>query len=176
MKSLSFGEILWDVFDDYRHIGGAAFNFAAHLAKLGAQSSLVSAVGADSAGQEARGILQAQGVNDSYLNTVESAETGTVSVALESGQPSYTIREGAAWDFISLTDAQLADIGKQDWDIFYFGTLAQRSNVSRKTLAGLLRAMRGVHRFYDVNLRQNYFSAEILKNSMENASIVKLKS
>ena len=61
MKSLSFGEILWDVFDDYRHIGGAAFNFAAHLAKLGAQSSLVSAVGADSAGQEARGILQAQG-------------------------------------------------------------------------------------------------------------------
>ena len=136
MKSLSFGEILWDVFDDYRHIGGAAFNFAAHLAKLGAQSSLVSAVGADSAGQEARGILQAQGVNDSYLNIVESAETGTVSVALESGQPSYTIREGAAWDFISLTDAQLADVGKQDWDIFYYGTLAQRSNVSRKPSPG----------------------------------------
>ena len=63
---------------------------------------------------------------------MESAGTGTVSVALESGEPAYTIHEGAAWDFISLTDAQLADVGKQDWDIFYFGTLAQRSNVSRK--------------------------------------------
>ncbi len=42
MKILSVGEILWDIYPDKKHIGGAPFNFAAHLARHGEEVYIIT--------------------------------------------------------------------------------------------------------------------------------------
>ncbi len=174
MKSLAFGEILWDQFDSYRHIGGAAFNFAAHLARLGAESRLVSCLGSDDSGTEALKIMDSYGVGREYMKISDRFPTGTVSVLLEDGQPTYTIHENSAWDNIALGSADLAVLSENPWDILYFGTLAQRSSLNRITLQKIMESIQTEHIFFDVNIRQNYYSREILMDSLNWATIVKL--
>ncbi|WP_321992465.1 carbohydrate kinase [Marispirochaeta aestuarii] len=176
MKVISFGEILWDIIGDTEHIGGASLNFAAHLAKLGGESYLVSALGNDERGDRGFDALVRHGIQADYINRVSDAPTGTVTVKLEAGQPSYTIHEGVAWDCIRLKDEQLAAIQAGDWDCFYFGTLAQRSEINRTTLCTLFEKVRARHRFYDINLRQRYYSWEIIDVSLRHATIVKLNN
>jgi fructokinase len=176
MKAISFGEILWDIIGDTEHIGGASLNFAAHLAKLGAESYLVSALGHDERGEKGMTALRKHGIKPVYIGSVGDAPTGTVTVELEAGQPSYTIHEGVAWDCIRLTEEQLTAIAGTDWDCFYFGTLAQRSEINRRTLLSLFSTVRARHRFYDINLRQRYYSREVIDRSLEQATIVKLNN
>ncbi|WP_319560618.1 carbohydrate kinase [Marispirochaeta sp.] len=176
MKTLTFGEILWDIIDDAEHIGGASYNFAAHLAKLGAESHLVSAVGNDERGKTGLAALKAHGIASSFISSVADAPTGTVTVKLEAGQPSYTIHEGVAWDCIRLTEDQLTTISGTEWDCFYFGTLAQRSEINRETLSQLSSQVRARHFFYDINLRQRYYTSAIIAESLKNATIVKLNN
>ena len=174
MKSITFGEVLWDIIEKTENIGGAPYNFAAHLAKLGVESYLISSVGRDSLGRRAAEALRAHRISPDYLATVDRAPTGTVSVELAAGQPSYTIHEGVAWDMITLSDEQLDDIADEEWDIFYYGTLAQRSEINRATIAELFERVRARHRFYDINLRQHYYSREVIEKSLRQATIVKL--
>lgn len=176
MNALSFGEILWDIINETEHIGGASYNFAAHLAKLGADSYLVSAIGNDERGRDGLAALKAHGIVSSFISRTADAPTGTVTVKLEAGQPSYTIHEGVAWDCIRLTEDQLTKIDKTEWDCFYFGTLAQRSEINRVTLSKLFSRVRARHRFFDINLRQRYYSSEIIAESLKQASIVKLNN
>jgi fructokinase len=171
---VGIGEILWDILPDGRQLGGAPANFAFHARALRAASVIVSAVGDDRPGREILAELGTRGLDPSGIATVSSAPTGTVTVTLDAGGiPHYTIHEGVAWDVIPWT-AGLGDIAARA-DAVCFGTLAQRSPVSRATIGSFLDATRpDCLRVLDLNLRQSYFSRETVHGLLERATVLKL--
>lgn len=175
MKTLAFGEVLWDIIKGEEFIGGAPFNLASHLAEMGAASAMVSAVGDDERGPRALKAVKAKGVGDEFIATRSGLPTGTVAVQLDAaGKPTYDIREGSAWDSIELSDSQMKAIAAKKWDIFAFGSLAQRTENNRKTLAKVIDAAAPKEVFCDVNLRLDYYSKEVIAESLEYCSILKL--
>jgi fructokinase len=171
---VGIGEILWDLLPDGKQMGGAPANFAYHARALGAASVIVSAVGDDRSGREILEELGRRGLERSGIAVVSGAPTGTVTVALDAGEiPHYTIHEGVAWDVIPWT-AGLGDLAARA-DAVCFGTLAQRSPVSRATIGAFLDATRpDCLRVLDLNLRQSYFSRDIIHGLIERATLLKL--
>jgi fructokinase len=173
-RIIGIGEVLWDVFPDGPRFGGAPANFACHAASLGAEVSMISCVGSDDLGKRAIEFLQQRGVDT--LNVAKSGElpTGTVQVTLDAkDSPSYTIAAPAAWDAITWSDRleQLAAAA----DAVCFGTLAQRSKVSRESIQHFLRATpQDALRVFDVNLRQTFYSPETIRQSLDLANVLKL--
>lgn len=170
---MSLGEVLWDLFPDGEQFGGAPANFACHAAILGGDVSMVSAVGDDPRGHSSIDILQSYGVDVSLIQTCPAAATGTVGIKLdEKGKPAFTIHEHSAWDQLAWN----GDLGTQllKADAVYFGTLGQRSHVSRATIRRALRAVSNVPRVLDINLRPPFFDATLIRESIELASILKL--
>ena len=174
IKGLCFGEILFDVIDQNEHLGGAPLNLAAHLAQCGAQVDMISAIGKDSKGQTAIAAIQSVGVGTKYVIQDSIHPTGIVNVTLKNGQPFYMICEDVAYDYISLTEKEIQKICDTQYDIFCFGTLAQRNKNSRQTLYTLLDRMDGIDVFFDVNLRQHFYSRQILEDSLKYTTILKL--
>lgn len=171
MDVLAFGEVLWDVIDGFPHIGGAPFNFAAHAARLGLKTGIVSSVGADDLGREARTLVQKFGVDDKGLFTHPTLETGTVLVTLKDGIPSYEIKRPVAWDEIAFPEGRILSEPPR---AFYFGTLAQRSPVSARTLARLMDAYGESLVFFDVNLRQNFWDRATIETCLAQTDILKI--
>lgn len=173
-RIIGIGEVLWDVFPDGPRFGGAPANFACHAAALGADVAMVSRVGEDDLGERAVESLQRRGVDTSAVARSSNLPTGTVVVTLdEQNSPSYEIAAPAAWDAIEWSDRlqRLAPAA----DAVCFGTLAQRSETSRQTICRFLRATADeALRVFDVNLRQSFYSAEIILASLELANVVKL--
>lgn len=170
---VGLGEVLWDDLPTGKMLGGAPANFAYVSTQLGNQGIVASRVGADENGREILEKLAPVGVDESYIQTDENHPTGIVSVALENGQPSYKIVENVAWDFLELTDdwRELAEKA----DAVCFGSLAQRNEVSRKTILDFLTYTRLESlKIFDVNLRQNFYDFEILRDSFSAANVVKL--
>lgn len=174
---LSAGEILWDVYPDGREVpGGAPLNFAFHCRQLGRAAAVVSQVGTDELGSRLRSQLQALGVSDEFVQTDDARPTGTVRVTLDAaGVPSYTITPDVAWDAITLSKELLetAEIA----GAVYFGTLAMRSAVSRKTILDLAdansRSVLPSVRICDVNLRNPRPKPEVLASAVRMAEWVK---
>ena len=164
---LAFGEILWDVIDGVPHIGGAPFNFAAHASRAGLSAAVVSCVGDDELGRRALAEAARLGVDASMVRVHPSLPTGTVNVTLENGIPSYEIVRPVAWDEIT------GDIAEPPRAL-YFGTLAARSAVSAATLARLVDACRGSLVFFDVNLRQRFWSKESIESGLGSVDILKV--
>jgi fructokinase len=175
MKVLAFGEILWDVINGTEHLGGAPFNFAAHVAQCGNESFIVSRLGSDFLGMRAFNKSKVYNVNSSLIEWDELYPTGTVDVILNDGQPDYTIRENVAYDFIK-ADAAMPFLQKHEFDIFYFGSLAQRNHVSAEALSKLLAVGSFRHIFYDVNLRKAGYTEKIVKDSLSACTIFKLNT
>ena len=171
---VAFGEILWDVIDGEAHIGGAPFNLAAHAVRCGLRAAAVSCVGDDELGRAALAEMARLGVDRRWTETDHNHPTGTVTVTLKHGQPSYTIHEGVAWDFIQLSEAALQALAAERPRIFCFGTLAQRSGVSRQTLGRLLEVFAFTEVFYDVNLRQSFWSGALVEEGLARATLVKV--
>ncbi|AHM62988.1 PfkB domain-containing protein [Flammeovirgaceae bacterium 311] len=173
MKVLSFGEILFDIIEGEPYLGGAPLNFAGHLAQFGVKSYILSAVGHDALGTEALRQIVELGVNTEFIQIKENYSTGTVPVVFQNGQPHYTIVEEVAYDFIEIqgVDTALATTG---FDVLYFGTLAQRSEASRNTLKQLLANKSYTQIFYDINLRRNSYTKEIITESLQHCSMLKL--
>lgn len=170
MDVLAFGEVLWDVIDGVPHIGGAPFNFAAHAARLGLSCAVVSAVGNDDLGRRARAEVVRRGVSDAYL--FENAlPTGTVDVTVKDGIPSYSINCPVAWDEIEFPSGLPLPSAPR---FVYFGTLASRGKVSSATLGKLLAAYNDSNVFFDVNLRQDYWSREQVLAGIAHATVLKL--
>jgi len=170
MKLLSFGEVLWDVYPDARFIGGAPMNVAAHMAKQGHDSYLLSAVGNDELGRLTTEQLSGFGIHTDFVRVHPEKPTGCCLVALdEHSVPSYDLQEGTAWDDIT---ADISVIG--DMDVLYFGTLAQRSEQNRRTLDALLQSGRFRDVFVDVNIRPPFYNADIISNAFSHATIVKI--
>ncbi len=175
MQALTFGELLWDVIEGKEYIGGAPFNLASHLAQMGADSAFVSAVGDDERGRKAKELAAEHGVETEYIGTDGELETGIVLVELdEKGSPTYDIREGSAWDRIVLSEDQFDLLRRREWDVCSFGTLAQRSEENRKMLHRMVKAAEPKELFYDVNLRLDYYGKDVIADSLNLATILKL--
>jgi fructokinase len=168
------GEVLWDVFPDGEHFGGAPANVAMHAAALGAESYMVSAVGPDARGAAALARLDAAGVNRSAVARLLGRPTGVVNVSVDSkGQPAFNIAGDVAWDYLPWSQT-VEDVAERA-DAICFGTLAQRASVSRTTIKRAVKAThRRTWRLFDVNLRQDYCDETILTSSFEMANAVKL--
>lgn len=174
MRVLSFGEILWDIIEGKYYIGGAPFNFASHIARCGADTYMVSRLGKDEWGEKAFEEVEKLGIHPSFIQWDEKRPTGTVDVFLKNGQPSYTINPEVAYDYIDFEELSQAGLQNQQFDMFGFGSLAQRNETSRKTLHRILESLSFKHVFYDVNLRKDCYSAEIVNESLKYSSILKL--
>ena len=173
---LAFGEILWDVIDGVPHLGGAPFNLAAHAARCGLDAAVVSAVGRDELGRRAVAEARRLGVATDFVAEHPSLPTGTVNVTLDArGVPSYEIVKPVAWDEIECGAEAQARIQAANLRAFCFGTLAQRSQVSAATLARLVAALPDTALvFFDVNLRQDFWSRELVEQGMARTDILKV--
>lgn len=176
MKNLTIGmgEALWDVLPEGKKIGGAPANFAYHVSQFGLPSMAVSAVGDDALGKEIRENFTSKELKH-HLATVPYA-TGTVQVELDpNGVPQYEIKENVAWDNIPWTP-ELEEIARNTKAIC-FGSLAQRNVVSRETIGRFLDTMpRGEDSLvvFDVNLRQGFYTKEILCESIQRCNVLKI--
>lgn len=170
-KVLAFGEILWDIIEGKPHLGGAPLNFAAHARQCGMETSIVSALGQDDYGNKALAQIQKLGVETTYIQQNEQP-TGTVPVKIVGGQPQYEITPDVAYDFIDINQIDLDDL--EEFDVFYFGTLIQRSEQSKSSLYALLNSQEFEEVFYDVNLRKNSFTKEHILESLQYATILKV--
>lgn len=170
---LGIGELLWDLLPEGPRLGGAPANFAVMAGRLGSHAAILSRIGRDDLGREAVRILDPLPADTEYLQIDPSHETGRVTVEIVEGQPHYVIHEPAAWDFLELSDAwvRLAERA----DALCFGSLAQRSAESRQTIQTLAaQTPSSCVRVFDVNLRTPFYSSEILQESLELATVMKM--
>jgi len=172
---ISIGEVLWDIVGQEEHLGGATFNFSAHLSRLGHRVSFVSAVGADQRGQKVIDRMPQFGLTTEYLHIEKDHPTGTASVALASdGQPKFVLQRPAAYDFPQLTATQYDRLFSRPVDWIYFGTLHQIGPQARQLTMDLLDRAKEARRFYDVNLRSDGYTPALIQQLMSRATIVKL--
>ena len=171
---IGLGEVLWDLLPGGRQLGGAPANFAYHAHALGAESLVVSRVGRDDLGRDLVEHLNALGLVTSGISVDPAAPTGTVSVTLDpTGQPTYTIHTDVAWDFLEAGPEVLRAAAGAD--AVCFGTLAQRHPVARDSIRRLLQATRPeALRIFDINLRQRFWSREVIVESLALANVLKL--
>ena len=171
---VGMGEALWDCLPEGKKIGGAPANFAYHVSQFGFNSRVVSAVGNDPLGDEILQVLAEKKVN-AQIDRVDYP-TGTVQVTLDQvGVPQYEIKEGVAWDNIPFTPA-LRDLALRTRAVC-FGSLAQRSAVSRATINRFLDTMPDTGselKIFDINLRQNFYTQEVLCDSMRRCNVMKI--
>jgi fructokinase len=175
MRIIVIGEVLWDVFADSEKLGGAPFNFAVHARRLGHQPTFVSTVGDDERGRAVLTRASELGLPTGFIRTVAGAPTGTVSVRVDSaGQPDFTIHRPAAYDALRLDRADLQRLAAIEPDWLYYGTLHQAEPAPRAQTQKLLEALPGAKRFYDINLRRNSYTRELIAELMASAHVVKL--
>ena len=169
---VGLGEALWDCLPEGKKLGGAPANFAYHAGQFGFDTLAVSALGEDALGDETIGALEEHKLN--YLMPRIPYPTGTVQVTLdEQGIPTYNIREGVAWDNIPFTD-EIEKVANNCRAVC-FGSLAQRSVVSRETIGKFLDATPAdCVKIFDINLRQSFYTKEIVEQSMRRCNILKI--
>lgn len=168
---VGIGELLWDVLPTGKRAGGAPINFVYHATQMGAEGYAISAVGNDLSGTEIVQELEKNHISNS-LGIVEYP-TGSVMVELKEGIPTYTIIEGVAWDHIPLTQESIDLVKKAD--AICFGTLALRSQASKDTILSLLTyAREEALRFFDINIRQSYYSKELIETLLHKANVFKV--
>ena len=170
MKVLSFGEVLWDTYPTEKHIGGAPLNFSAHFVKAGGEAYLLSAVGADELGKAAISFLTEQGIRTDYVSVLEGKRTGECLVTLDGqGIPRYDLLLGVAYDEIPQPELTGAD-----FDAFYFGSLALRSEKNRKTVSAVLASRDFKEVFVDINIRPPFISPDVIWFACRSATILKI--
>lgn len=169
---LSFGEILWDIFPDYKKPGGSPANLAYHLHALGNRSNLVSRVGDDQNGEELLSFITDKGLNTAYVQKDPNHPTGTVGVEFDDGEPSYTIHHPASWDFIEMTDQLVEEL--QHADAICFASLSQREEDSKKSLGKILNGVRdNCLKVFDLNLRPPFIDRDNILECIERADVIK---
>ena len=172
--AVGLGELLWDLFPTGRKLGGAPTNFAYHLNALGVESYPVSSIGNDQLGREIITFIKSKSLSTKYLGINSSYPTGTVEVDLnDSGIPTYNIIENVAWDYIKISE-DLVEIARL-CDVVCFGSLAQRSDVTKETMNEFIDyTSQNCIRLFDINLRQNYYTSQIIESSLQRSKVFKL--
>lgn len=173
-KIAGLGEILWDVYEDAKYLGGAPANFAIHCQQLGEEGIIASRVGADPPGQEIITELRSRDLTTEYIQTDKKNSTGTVNVTLDKlGKPTFECSVDVAFDYLEMDDklSELADTA----DAVLFGTLAQRHARTRDTIHAFLASAKTAFKMYDVNIRGWDNSTQaIVEKSLELANAIKL--
>ena len=170
---VGLGEILFDCLPDGKKLGGAPANFAYHVSNFGLNGIAVSAIGKDEDGSQIKAELEPRGLKF-HLEEVDFP-TGTVQVSLSGkGIPQYDICQGVAYDNIPWTP-EIEEIARNARGVC-FGSLAQRNVVSRNTIHKFLDTMApvGTLKVFDINLRQNWYSIEVIEESLRRCNILKL--
>ena len=174
-RIVAMGDGLWDLFPDGPRFGGATANYACHASILGADVHMVSGVGQDERGEALLQVYQKHGVSTDLVQVLKDYPTGVVNVELtESGLPTFTIGENAAWDHWEWNDEIEGTVRQAD--ALYFGTLGQRGESSRE---GIRRALamaqdQNIPRILDINLRAPFFDDELIRESIALCSVLKL--
>lgn len=168
------GEVLWDVLEDSEELGGAPINFAYHAGALGANGFAISSVGDDRRGERALDELRTRNVSTAHISVLPGATTGYVLARIDAeGVASYQFPDDVAWDRIEFSaDTSLL---AAKLDCICFGSLAQRSEHSRRMIMQYLRTVKpDCLKVFDLNLRQDFYSEEIIRASLEVADVLKL--
>lgn len=170
LKAVAYGEVLWDVFDNEKKIGGAPLNVALRMKTLGCDVAMISCVGKDNDGEAIINQVKNLGLETDAIMQSESFPTGLVNVTLnERGSATYEIAYPSAWDKIVLNDFAKKTVAEAD--VLIYGSLVCRDEVSRKSLEELLQTK--VYKVFDVNLRKPHYSHEILEQLMHSANFIK---
>lgn len=172
-KILGIGELVWDVFPSGKQLGGAPVNFAYFAKELGAEAYPVAALGCDELGDEAMEVVRPSGLKLDFIQR-NSLPTSRVLVTTdEEGVPQYEIVENVAWDAMECTP-EILDLASQA-DVICWGSLAQRSRKSRESILAMVDAApENCLRVFDINLRQKFYSKEVIEESLKRADILKL--
>ena len=172
--AIGVGEVLWDLLPSGKQLGGAPANFAYHAHALGAEALVVSRVGNDALGREIFDRLRGLGLRTDGLSVDPAAPTGTVSVALDAqGVPNFTIHENVAWDLLEAASAGEREATRAN--VICFGTLGQRHAAARAAIRAVLRSSpASALRIFDINLRQRFYSREVVDESLRLANVLKL--
>lgn len=172
MKIAAFGELLWDLLPTGKVLGGAPANFIFRINSFGDQGTLLSRVGNDKAGREARVALKRLGVSDENIQTDYSFPTGSVKVKLdELGNPDFNIITDVAYDHMEINSEMMEAF--READCVCFGTLVQRYGISKNTLRELINESPDVVKFLDINLRKKCYTATTVEDSLKMANILK---
>lgn len=173
LKVIAVGEIVWDMLPAGKQLGGAPLNFAFFSKELGAEAYAVSAIGNDALGDETLAVASATGVNLDYLQR-NNLPTSRVLISLDNeGVPQYEIVENVAWDALECPQ-MILDLVK-DASVMCWGSLAQRSVTSRQSVLAMLSAApKECVKVFDINIRQHYYSREVIETSLGYADILKL--
>lgn len=172
MNITSVGEILFDIYPNHKRLGGAPLNFIYHIKKLCDNGNIISRVGKDVLGNKAINELKHAGISTDFIQFDNQHPTGMAKVVLENNAvPDFIIDTDSAFDFIETTD-EIENLLNIDTDCLYFGTLAQRSDVSRNTTQSFFN--RGLKYFADINLRQNFFDENILERTLQTSDFIKV--
>ncbi|MDO4162001.1 MAG: carbohydrate kinase [Pseudomonadota bacterium] len=168
---VGIGELLWDMLPEGKRAGGAPINFVYNATQLGADGYAVSAIGQDALGDEIIRELEKSHIH--HVLQRNNYPTGVVEVALKNGIPTYTIVEGVAWDHLQATAQEIEIVQKAD--AVCFGTLALRSASTKKAILTLLKNVPDkAYKLFDVNLRSNYFSHELIDTLLQEANVFKI--
>ena len=172
-KILGIGELVWDVFPEGKQLGGAPVNFAFFAKELGAEAYPVAALGTDELGDEAIQMLKPSGLSLDFIQR-NSLDTSRVLVTTdENGVPQYEIVENVAWDAMECNTEVLALASEAD--VICWGSLAQRSEKSRESILAILDAApETCLMVFDINIRQKFYTAEVIEESLKRADILKL--
>lgn len=168
------GELLWDVLLEEEKIGGAPVNFSYHVNALGAMGVPISTVGRDDRGKKALDLLRQSGLVVEGISVSDEYCTGYVDALLDKeGAAIYSFPDEVAWDYLAINE--YAENVKIQLDAICFGSLAQRSGVSRRAILTYLDDLRPqTVRVFDVNIRQKFFSREIIESSLKRADFLKM--
>ena len=171
---VGLGEVLWDVLPEGKKLGGAPANFAYHAGQfLGSDNTIaISALGKDELAEETIEALKEHELN--YLLPRVPYPTGTVQVTLDAqGIPTYEIKENVAWDNIPF-DEDIRQVAANCRAVC-FGSLAQRNGVSRTTIQKFLDSTPAdCLKIFDINLRQHFYTKEIIQDSIRRCNILKI--
>jgi fructokinase len=172
---IALGEVLWDLFEDGRRLGGAPLNFAAHIRRLGHPVCLISAVGADEPGGEAAARIARLDLDCRYLEISARFATGTATVELGTdGSPDFSITRPAAYDDIDLAPRTLQAIAESAPAWFYFGSLYAATDTGRRAFDQLCEALQQSLKFIDLNLRPGFDAPTLVMELLVRADVVKL--
>lgn len=170
----SIGEILFDVYPERKTLGGAPFNFIYHIIKLTGQGAFVSRIGKDELGEEIIDFLNKKNIPKDYIQIDHIHPTGESVATLDERKiPAWEIKTGAAYDFIEL-NKDIESLLNDKTDFLYFGSLAQRNLTTRNTIQHFFN--RKLKYFCDLNIRQNFYTKEIIKDCLETCTVLKLNT
>ncbi|KAB1229563.1 carbohydrate kinase family protein [Chryseobacterium viscerum] len=170
-KAVCFGEVLWDIFPgEQRRMGGAPFNVAYHLSKMGVEVNMISSVGDDQLGHDLLDKMNNWNIPADLVQVNTEYPTSTVIATVdENNDAHYDIVEGVAWDFIDTTRKNQEIL--KTTDAFVFGTLAARNEKSRNTLFQLLEL--SDYNVFDINLREPYYEVGMIKDVLHKTHLAK---